>query len=58
LEIAAWLRDLGLERYSQAFLDAAVHNTLNVQRHLVSRRTLRLCRAVAMAQRHVATMAA
>ena len=39
-------------------LHAAVHNTFNVQRHLISRRTLRLFRAEAMRQWHAATMAA
>jgi hypothetical protein len=39
-------------------MHAAVHNTFNVQRHLISRRTLRLCRAGAMQQWHAATMAA
>src|SRR5882762_7514686 len=37
---------------------AAIHNTFNVQRHLISRRTLRLFRAEAMHQWHAATMAA
>jgi putative transposase len=39
-------------------LHAAVHNTFNVHRHLISRRTLRLFRAEAMQQWHAATMAA
>src|SRR6266852_3298203 len=39
-------------------LHAAVHNTFNVQRHLISRRTLRLFRAEAMQQWHAATKAA
>ena len=45
---------------AQRFLSvhAAVHNTFNVQRHLVSRRTLRRFRAEAMQQWRVATMAA
>ena len=45
---------------AQRFLamHAAVHNTFNVQRHLISRRTLRLFRAEAMQQWHAATMAA
>ena len=46
---------------AQRFLamHAAVHNTFNVQRHLISRRTLRLLRrAEAMHQWHAATMAA
>jgi len=45
---------------AQRFLamHAAVHNTFNVQRHLISRRTLRLFRAEAMHQWHAATMAA
>jgi hypothetical protein len=36
----------------------AVHNTFNVQRHVISRRTLRLFRAEAMQQWDAATMAA
>jgi putative transposase len=45
---------------AQCFLamHAAVHNTFNVQRHLISRRTLRLFRAEAMHQWHAATRAA
>jgi len=45
---------------AQRFLamHAAVHNTFNVQRHLISRCTLRLFRAEAMQQWHAATMAA
>ena len=45
---------------AQRFLamHAAVHNTFNVQRHLISRPTLRLIRAEAMQQWHAATMAA
>jgi putative transposase len=45
---------------AQRFLSvhAAVHNTFNVQRHLVSRRTLRRFRAETMQQWRVATMAA
>jgi putative transposase len=45
---------------AQRFLTmhAVVHNTFNVQRHLISRRTLRLFRAEAMQQWHAATMAA
>src|SRR5216684_3561463 len=45
---------------AQRFLamHAAVYNTFNVQRHLISRRTLRLFRAEAMQQWHAATMAA
>jgi len=39
-------------------MHAAVHNTFNVQRHLISRRTLRLFRVEAMQQWHAATMAA
>jgi putative transposase len=39
-------------------LHAVVHNTFNVQRHLISRCTLRLFRAEAMQQWHAATMAA
>ena len=37
---------------------AAVYNTFNVQRHLISRRTLRIFRAEAMAQWRTATAAA
>ncbi len=36
----------------------AAYNTFNVQRHLISRRTLRAFRAEAMAQWHAATSAA
>jgi len=45
---------------AQRFLamHAAVYNTFNVQRHLISRQTLRLFRAEAMQQWHAATMAA
>ncbi len=45
---------------AQRFLTmhAALHNTFNVQRHLISRPTLRLFRAEAMQQWHAATMAA
>ena len=45
---------------AQRFLSvhSAAHNTLNVQRHLISRRTLRAFRAEAMAQWHAATSAA
>src|SRR6266852_4085544 len=45
---------------AQRFLamHAAVHNTFNVQRHLISRRTLCLFRLEAMQQWHAATMAA
>jgi transposase-like protein len=39
-------------------LHAAAYNTFNLQRHLVSRRTLRAFRAEAMAQWQAATMAA
>jgi putative transposase len=39
-------------------MHAAVYNTFNVQRHLISRRTLRLFRAEAMQQWQAATMAA
>jgi putative transposase len=39
-------------------MHAAVHNTFNVQRHLVSRRTLRIFRAEAMAQWRAAASAA
>ncbi len=42
---------------AQRFLatHAAVYNTFNVQRHLISRRTLRTFRAEAVAQWHAAT---
>ena len=45
---------------AQRFLSlyATVHNTFNVQRHLISRRTLRRFRAGAIQQWRVATMAA
>jgi len=45
---------------AQRFLSvhAAVHNTFNVQRHLISRRTLRCFRAGAMQQWRLATMPA
>ena len=45
---------------AQRFLSAqaAVHNAFNVQRHLVSRRTLRLFRAEAAQQWAIATAAA
>jgi putative transposase len=45
---------------AQRFLTvhAAVDNTFNVQRHLISRRTLRLFRAEAMQQWHAATRTA
>src|SRR3712207_5522241 len=45
---------------AQRFLamHAAVHNAFNVQRHLISRRTLRIFRAKAMARWHAATAAA
>src|ERR671917_920959 len=39
-------------------MHSAAYNTFNVQRHLISRRTLRIFRAVAMAQWHAATAAA
>ena len=47
-------------RSAQRFLNmhAAVHNTFNLQRHLVSRSTLRIFRAEATAQWHNATSAA
>jgi putative transposase len=38
-------------------MHAAVHNTFNLQRHLVSRSTLRLFRAKAAAQWQVAVQA-
>ncbi len=45
---------------AQRFLSthAAVYNTFNVQRHLISRRTLRQFRSVAMSEWHDATRAA
>jgi putative transposase len=45
---------------AQRFLSmhAAAHNTFNVQRHLVSRRTLRLFRAAAAQAWQTATIAA
>lgn len=45
---------------AQRFLSiqAAVHNTFNRQRHLVSRRMLRLFRAEAASQWHQAAIAA
>jgi putative transposase len=45
---------------AQRFLSAhaAVHNTFNLQRHLISRRTLRLFRAEAVEQWQMATAAA
>jgi putative transposase len=45
---------------AQRFLSihSAVHNTFNLQRHLISRRTLRLFRAEAAQQWHLATAAA
>ena len=39
-------------------MHSAVYNTFNVQRHLISRRTLRAFRAEAMAQWRAATAAA
>src|SRR5215211_2681011 len=39
-------------------MHAAAYNTFNVQRHLISRRTLRAFRAEAMAQWHAAAMVA
>jgi transposase-like protein len=47
-------------RSAQRFLSAhaAVHNTFNLERHLISRRTLRLFRAVAAEQWQIATAAA
>jgi putative transposase len=46
--------------FAQRFLSihSAVHNTFNLQRHLVSRRTLRTFRVEAMAQWYAATAAA
>jgi transposase-like protein len=45
---------------AQRFLTmhAAVHNTFNLQRHLISRRTLRLFRTEAAQQWQIATAAA
>ena len=45
---------------AQHFLSihSAVHNTFNLQRHLISRRTLRLFRVEAMEQWQQATAAA
>jgi transposase-like protein len=34
---------------------AAVYNVFNIQRHLISRRTLRHCRGEAMSTWHIAT---
>jgi putative transposase len=58
-------RERKLQRFkspgsAQRFLSshAAVHNTFNVQRHLISRRALRLFRAEAMDQWRHATAAA
>jgi transposase-like protein len=39
-------------------MHSAVYNVFNLQRHLISRRTLRVSRADAMEQWHAATMAA
>jgi putative transposase len=39
-------------------MHAAVYNTFNLQRHLISRRTLRTFRSEAMEQWHAATAAA
>jgi putative transposase len=39
-------------------MHSAVHNTFDLQRHLISRRTLRIFRADAMAQWQTATAAA
>jgi transposase-like protein len=45
---------------AQRFLSihSAIHNTFNLQRHLISRRTLRLFRAEAATQWYEATIAA
>src|SRR5882724_12099501 len=58
-------RERKLQRFkspgsAQRFLasHAAVHNTFNVQRHLISRRTLHLFRGEAMQHWEVATLAA
>jgi len=47
-------------RSAQRFLSmhAAVHNTFNLQRHLISRSTLRIFRAEAAAEWHAAVAAA
>ena len=59
------LRERKLQRFkspgsAQRFLSmhAAVHNTFNLQRHLVSRSTLRIFRSDAAAQWRIATAAA
>ena len=39
-------------------MHSAVHNTFNLQRHLISRRTLRIFRSEAMERWHAATAAA
>jgi transposase-like protein len=39
-------------------MQAAVHNTFNVQRHLISRSTLRILRADALTQWQATTLAA
>ncbi len=58
-------RERKMERFkspgsAQRFVSvhSAVYNTLNVQRHLISRCTLRAFRAEALAQWHAATAAA
>ena len=58
-------RERKLQRFkspgsAQRFLSmhAAVYNTFNIQRHLISRRTLRVFRADAMAQWRAAAAAA
>jgi putative transposase len=51
-----WLKSPGS---AQRFVSmhSAVYNTFNTQRHLISRRTLRIFRAEAMARWHAATAA-
>ncbi len=58
-------RERKLQRFKSAgsaqrflVMHAVVHNTFNVQCHVISRRTLRLFRAEAMQQWHAATTAA
>jgi hypothetical protein len=53
-------RGVDVSYSAQLFLSvhAAVHNTFNLQRHLISRRTLRRFRAEAMGQWRHATAAA
>ena len=60
-----WRRERKMQRFkspgsAQRFVSmhSAAYNTFNVQRHLISRRTLRAFRAEAMAQWHAAAMVA